>query len=166
MADISSDQALNELNIKTDSLPDNWLVSLINPVTGVPAENMTIARFIELLTSKQPIATNEVKGLMPKEFVQLNRLIVYKELQSNEEFQIPRISGSYGLYYISLLSSGTSALYRSNHYKSILISGENYDFSETFGEKGKVSFGIKSNGGESYIFNGFDHTITFSLRIL
>lgn len=50
MADInSSDQALNGLKIKTDSLPNDWLVSLINPKNGQPAENMTIARFIELL---------------------------------------------------------------------------------------------------------------------
>lgn len=49
MADISSDQALNGLKIKTDSLPNDWLMSLINPKSGEPAENMTIARFIELL---------------------------------------------------------------------------------------------------------------------
>lgn len=50
MADInSSDQALNELKIKTDSLPNDWLVSLINPKSMEPAEIMTIARFIELL---------------------------------------------------------------------------------------------------------------------
>lgn len=50
MADInSSDQALNGLKIKTDSLPDNWYVTLVNPKNGEPGENMSIARFIELL---------------------------------------------------------------------------------------------------------------------
>ena len=49
MADISSDQALNGLKIKTDVLPNDWLMTLVNPKTGETAENMTIARFIELL---------------------------------------------------------------------------------------------------------------------
>lgn len=50
MADInSSDQALNELKIKTDALPNDWYVTLVNPKNGEPGENMTIARFIELL---------------------------------------------------------------------------------------------------------------------
>lgn len=65
MADInSSDQALNELKIKTDSLPNDWLVSLINPKSGDSAENMTIARFIELLTGEMPVATSESNGLL------------------------------------------------------------------------------------------------------
>lgn len=46
---IMADKALNELKIKTDSLPNDWLVSLINPKSMEPAEIMTIARFIELL---------------------------------------------------------------------------------------------------------------------
>ena len=50
MADInSSDQALNELKIKTDALPNDWYVTLVNPKSGEPGENMSIARFIELL---------------------------------------------------------------------------------------------------------------------
>ena len=37
MADInSSDQALNGLKVKTDSLPDNWYVTLVNPINGEP----------------------------------------------------------------------------------------------------------------------------------
>ena len=62
-----ADKALNELNIKSDSLPDNWLVTLVNPTTGAPSENMTIARFIELFTNKQPVATDSSNGLMAKE---------------------------------------------------------------------------------------------------
>lgn len=50
MADInSSDQALNELKVKTDALPNDWYVTLVNPKSGEPGENMSIARFIELL---------------------------------------------------------------------------------------------------------------------
>ena len=45
MADIE----LNKLGVKSDSLPDNWLVTIVNPTTGAVAENMTVARFKELL---------------------------------------------------------------------------------------------------------------------
>lgn len=44
-----TDIELNKLGIKSDSLPNDWYVSLINSKNGEPAENMTIARFIELL---------------------------------------------------------------------------------------------------------------------
>lgn len=45
MADIE----LNKLGVKSDSLPNDWHVLLINPKTGELAESMTIARFKELL---------------------------------------------------------------------------------------------------------------------
>ena len=60
MADVS----LNGLKVKTDSLPNGWYVSLINPKDGEPAEIMTVARFVELFTSKQPEVTESSKGLM------------------------------------------------------------------------------------------------------
>lgn len=60
MADVS----LNGLKVKTDSLPNDWYVSLINPKDGEPAEIMTVAKFVELLTPKQPEATDTTKGLM------------------------------------------------------------------------------------------------------
>lgn len=47
MADVS----LNGLKVKTDSLPDNWYVTLVNPINGEPGENMTVARFVELFGS-------------------------------------------------------------------------------------------------------------------
>ena len=80
MADISSDQALNGLKIKTDALPNDWYVTLVNPKSGEPGENMTIARFIELLpfllrsggelTGKVKVGNNfEIKGsLSPLQF--------------------------------------------------------------------------------------------------
>lgn len=48
---------LNDLTIKTDSLPDDWKMMLIDPAAGVPAKNMTVARFIELLIDKSKIWT-------------------------------------------------------------------------------------------------------------
>lgn len=60
MADVS----LNGLKVKTDSLPNDWYVSLINPKSEEPAEIMTVAKFVELFTSKQPEATDTTKGLM------------------------------------------------------------------------------------------------------
>lgn len=81
MADInSSDQALNGLKVKTDALPNDWYVTLVNPKSGEPGENMTIARFIELLpfllksggelTGKVRVGNNfEIKGdLSPLQF--------------------------------------------------------------------------------------------------
>ena len=57
MADISSDQALNELKVKTDALPNDWYVTLVNPQTGEPGENMSIARFVELFLNNNKIWT-------------------------------------------------------------------------------------------------------------
>lgn len=63
MADInSSDQALNELKIKTDALPNDWYVTLVNPKNGEPGENMTIARFVELFLKNNKIWTANNDG--------------------------------------------------------------------------------------------------------
>lgn len=59
-----AEQELNKLSIKSDSLPDSWLVTLVNPVTGAVAENMTVGKFVELLTAKLPLATSQSKGLL------------------------------------------------------------------------------------------------------
>lgn len=162
-----ADKALNELNIKSDSLPDNWLVTLVNPTTGAPSENMTIARFIELFTNKQPVATDSSNGLMAKESVILNRMIYNVRIKAGGEYKIPKGSGFYGLYYISAVSDGLSALYRTNHYQGgVLISGDNI-FSDVFEKEGKVSIGVKSGEqAQAYIINKMTRAITFSLRIL
>ena len=60
MADVS----LNGLKVKTDSLPNDWYVSLINPKSSEPAEIMTVAKFIEMFTPKQPEATESSKGVL------------------------------------------------------------------------------------------------------
>ena len=68
MADVS----LNGLKVKTDSLPNDWYVSLINPKDGEPAEIMTVAKFVELFTSKQPEVTESSKGLMSPQILKSN----------------------------------------------------------------------------------------------
>lgn len=92
MADInSSDQALNGLKIKTDALPNDWYVTLVNPKSGEPAENMAIARFIELLTPKQPNATLTSRGVMSPEDVFTNpsssylRRVIHINVMSNSK---------------------------------------------------------------------------------
>lgn len=62
MAD-NIDKALNGLDLKTDSLPSDWMITLVNPATGEPAENMTVARFSELLANKMIplLRINELK---------------------------------------------------------------------------------------------------------
>lgn len=67
-----ADQALNGLKVKTDSLPNDWYVSLINPKSGEPAEIMTVAKFVELFTAKQPEATESSKGLMSSQNLKSN----------------------------------------------------------------------------------------------
>ena len=62
MADISSDQALNELKIKTDALPNDWYVTLVNPKNGEPGENMSIAKFTELFLNNNKIWTENNDG--------------------------------------------------------------------------------------------------------
>lgn len=59
-----TDVSLNGLKVKTDSLPNDWYVSLINPESGEPAEIMTVAKLVELFTAKQPEATNNSNGIM------------------------------------------------------------------------------------------------------
>lgn len=60
MADIE----LNALGVKSDSIPDGWLITLVDPTSGAVAKNMTVAKFVELFTQKQPEATSSKKGLL------------------------------------------------------------------------------------------------------
>lgn len=69
---------LNDLAIKTDSLPDSWKMLLIDPTTGLPAQNMTVARFLELLTGKIPEATSSTNGLLSKDNYKLLSSLKYK----------------------------------------------------------------------------------------
>lgn len=47
-----------------DSLPNDWKISLIDPTIGLPAQNVTVARFVELLTEKMPMASENSKGFI------------------------------------------------------------------------------------------------------
>lgn len=78
MADVS----LNGLKVKTDSLPNDWYVSLINPKSSEPAEIMTVAKLVELFTSKQPVATEEKKGLMGA--LEMSKLFKYRRSLSDD----------------------------------------------------------------------------------
>lgn len=91
MADVS----LNGLKVKTDSLPNDWYVSLINPQSGEPAEIMTVAKFVELVTPKQPEVTESSKGLMsPQELMsnpgnyRVNRKCLNIYLESKKAYRI------------------------------------------------------------------------------
>lgn len=95
MADVS----LNGLKVKTDSLPNDWYVSLINPQSGEPAEIMTVARFVELFTSKQPEVTELSKGLMSPQNLKsnpsnarVNRKILNVELIARKAFRVRKKS--------------------------------------------------------------------------
>lgn len=85
MADIE----LNALGVKSDSIPDGWLITLVDPTSGAVAKNMTVAKFVELFTQKQPEATSSVKGLMPSK----DRIVIsdiYKgDTDSKQFFRIP-----------------------------------------------------------------------------
>lgn len=59
MADVS----LNGLKVKTDSLPNDWLISLINPKNEEAAEIMTVARFTELFLNNNKIWTANNDGV-------------------------------------------------------------------------------------------------------
>lgn len=76
MADVS----LNGLKVKTDSLPNDWYVSIINPKDGEPAEIMTVAKFVELFTPKQPIVSDNNNGLFSSAlFKRFSGLALYIE---------------------------------------------------------------------------------------
>lgn len=91
MADVS----LNGLKVKTDSLPNDWYVSLINPKDGEPAEIMTIAKFVELFTPKQPEVTESSNGLMSSKSLKsnpfstlVNRKIFSPNISTKKSFKI------------------------------------------------------------------------------
>ncbi len=109
---------LNDLTIKTDSLPDNWKLMLINPTTGLPAQNVTVARFVELLTSKIGVASMDKAGLAER----CQGRTIYS--LAPDEF-IDIYIEYYGIYlFVSETLEGTSLLfqksYSKNNFKIIL----------------------------------------------
>ena len=164
MADSSNfniEVALNDLKIKTNSLPDDWLVSLINPKSGEPAEIMTIVRFIELLTSKIPIATKDSNGLMSKDIIPYNNIFVIT-LKEGEEYDL-------GKYYycrtftVTFPYEGATSFFLIDSYKnSKLIYGGGV-FSATYGELNKISLGRKETSGNVFVCNKLSKTITIGI---
>lgn len=105
MAD-NIDKALNGLDLKTDSLPSDWMITLVNPKEGIPAQNMTIARFLELLKIKIGVASMDKDGFAEK--CQGKTLYSLKP----EEFIDIHID-IYGLYmFVSETFHGTSLLFQ------------------------------------------------------
>lgn len=110
MADVS----LNGLKVKTDSLPDDWYVSLINPKSSEPAEIMTVAKLVELFTSKQPEATDTTKGLMSVQNLRtnpgnmfVNRVILDTDgLKPSNSYRI-KVNKDYANFNIKILGGWT-----------------------------------------------------------
>lgn len=143
MAD-NIDKALNGLDLKTDSLPSDWLITLVNPATGEPAENMTVAKFIELLTEKMPIATANSKGVLsttlfdriPKyDFIED---IVYLNKSLGISFNDVALKGD---TILNNMSYGVALCFTGNHYKLNIVfdlfSGD--IFYKTFNETGNAT---------------------------
>lgn len=61
-----------------DSLPNDWKISLIDPEPSKAAQNITVARFCESLTSKIPVATSDTNGLFSSENSKLLSSLKYK----------------------------------------------------------------------------------------
>ena len=68
----------------TNNLPDDWKISLINPATLQPAQNIKVAQFIESLTGKMPVATSDTNGLFSSENSKLLSSLKYKTGASSD----------------------------------------------------------------------------------
>ena len=113
MADVS----LNGLKVKTDSLPNDWYVSIINPKDGEPAEIMTVAKFVELFTSKQPEVTESSKGLMSPQNLKsnpsssrVNRKYLNLNIGSEKAYRIKIKNPNYVNFSIKLISNWQSGM--------------------------------------------------------
>lgn len=96
MADInSSDQALNGLKIKTDALPNDWYVTLVNPKTGETAENMTIARFSELFLINNKIWTENNDGPESNLYAGIAKKLVSTEIVADDDLNDFKEEGWY-----------------------------------------------------------------------
>ena len=156
-----TDVSLNGLKTKTDSLPNDWYVTLVNPKEGEPGENMTVARFVELLTSKIPNATKDANGLMSKDLIPYNG-IWQITLKEGEEYDLGKYSfcraftvtfpneGSVGFFVVDLFSN------------SHLIYGGSA-FSEIYGESNRVSIGRRETAGNVFVSNKLSITITIGI---
>lgn len=122
MADVS----LNGLKVKTDSLPNDWYVSLINPQSGESAEIMTVAKFVELVTPKQPEVTESSKGLMsPQELMsnpgnyRVNRKCLNIYLESKKAYRIKINKSNHLNFRIKLFARWLNGMPHGVIYKEI-----------------------------------------------
>ena len=122
MADVS----LNGLKVKTDSLSNDWYVSLINPQSGEPAEIMTVAKFVELVTPKQPEVTESSKGLMsPQELMsnpgnyRVNRKCLNIYLESKKAYRIKINKSNHLNFRIKLFGRWLNGMPHGVIYKEI-----------------------------------------------
>lgn len=122
MADVS----LNGLKVKTDSLPNDWYVSLINPKDEEPAEIMTVAKFVELVTTKQPEVTESLKGLMsPQGLIsnpgsyRVNRKCLNISLESKKAYRIKINKSNHLNFRIKLFARWLNGMPHGVIYKEI-----------------------------------------------
>lgn len=106
MADInSSDQALNGLKIKTDALPNDWYVTLVNPKTGETAENMTIARFSELFLNNNKIWTENNDGPTSNLYAGIARKLDTIVIPENEDLNNYKEEGCYRCFLANVVAT-------------------------------------------------------------
>lgn len=152
MADSSNlnNVELNGLKVKLDSLPNDWLITIVNPKTGESAENMTIARFIELFTSKLPVATSNSDGLLSKTtFKDMMKLISGNDIPKNAN---DLTVTSYFLNTISNLSDKNDYVNYPDGYGVFITFATSYfiaQFSINFNNQFK--FRIRSDGSNGWL---------------
>lgn len=108
MADISSDQALNGLKIKTNSLPNDWYVTLVNPKNGEPGENMTIGRFTELFLNNNKIWTENNDGPSSNLYAGIAKKLEAIEIPKNEDLNNYREEGCYRCPLVDIVKTLTN----------------------------------------------------------
>lgn len=94
MAD-NIDKALNGLDLKTDSLPNDWMITIVNPKSGEPAENMTVARFTELFLKNNKIWTENNDGPSSNLYAGIARKLDAIEISENEDLNNYQKEGFY-----------------------------------------------------------------------
>ena len=127
-----------------DSLPNDWKISLIDPEPSKPAQNITVARFCELLTSKIPVATSESNGLLnagDKSLIDGRLATVIPSLDGNSWVKVLSVPKDKEVFFSALTSGNRyidmnpiSELFNFQNYRgvytiktSILSLGETFD---------------------------------------
>ena len=151
---------LNDLTIKTDSLPDNWKMMIIDPTTGLPARNMTVARFVELFTPKQPVATGSSNGLMSY----VDRVRFPVGVTRDKSYQSMHIAKFYPNTGAVILLAEASTDGRPGGFGILQISGSNnsmiftyttFGYTQSAGTEGVIStpvYTLKNSDGSYDIY--------------